>query len=291
MKRKRGWLFYPLIIVALLLCAFPAHAGTPTLPHAFYGTLTIDGSPAAVGTVVKAKVGGVECGSITTTVAGQYGGSGAFEQKLAVSGEIDTGATIYFYANNVEADQTYAFSSGAVTELNLTVETPADTTAPTVVSTVPANGASNVAVDTTVTVTFSEAMKASTITTGSFTLVADSTSVSGSVSYNSGTYTATFTPSADLSEDTTCTATLSTAITDAAGNPLASAYSWSFDTIGAVVPGDATGDGVVDARDITKVERIIAGLDAATPGADATEDGLIDARDITKVEMIIAGLG
>lgn len=57
MKRKRGWLFYPLMIVALLLCAVPAYADTPTLPHAFYGTLTISGSSAAVGTVVKAKVG------------------------------------------------------------------------------------------------------------------------------------------------------------------------------------------------------------------------------------------
>jgi hypothetical protein len=290
MKRKRGWLFYPLIIVALLLCAFPVHADTPTLPHAFYGTLTINDSAAAVGTVVKAKVGGVECGSITTTVAGQYGGSGAFDAKLTVSGDIATGATIYFYANDIEADQTYAFSAGAVTELNLTAEAPADTTPPTVSSVSPAADATDVAIDTTVSVTFSEAMDESTITTGSFTLVADSTSVSGSVSYNSGTYTATFTPSADLPEDTACTATLSTAITDAAGNPLVSAYSWSFATIGAVVPGDATGDGLVDARDITKVERIIAGLDAATPGADATEDGLIDARDITKVEMIIAGL-
>ncbi|MBI4284371.1 MAG: hypothetical protein HY670_00505 [Chloroflexi bacterium] len=34
-------------------------------------------------------------------------------------------------------------------------------------------------------------------------------------------------------------------------------------------PGDANGDGVVDALDITKVERIIAGLDALTYGADA----------------------
>jgi hypothetical protein len=389
MKRKRGWLFYPLIIVALLLCAIPAYAGAPTLPHAFYGTLTINSSSAAVGTVVKAKVGGVECGSITTTVAGHYGGSGAFDAKLLVSGEIGTGATIYFYANDYEADQTYAFSSGDVTELNLTVEVSSDTTppsviitaltpdptndntptftgtatddlsaissveyrvdsgswlaasasdgafdsisegytfttaalsdgahtvyvratdsaanttleanyasdsftvdtiAPSVVSTLPANGASNVAVGTAVTATFSEAMKASTITTSSFTLGG----VSGSVSYNSGTYKATFTPSANLSYDTSYTANLSTAITDAAGNPLASAYSWSFDTIETVVPGDATGDGLVDARDITKVERIIASLDAATPGADATEDGLIDARDITKVEMIIAGLG
>ena len=65
---------------------------------------------------------------------------------------------------------------------------------------------------------------------------------------------------------------------------------------GAVVPvsatsevvGDATEDGVVDVRDLTKVERIIALLDAETRGADATQDGVVDARDITKVERIIA---
>ena len=121
MKRKRRWLLCPLIIVALLLCAIPAYADIPAMPHAFYGTLTISGSPAPVGTVVTAKVGGVQCGSITTTVAGQYGGSGAFDPKLNVTGEIETGATIYFYANGSVASQTYAFSPGAVTQLNLTV--------------------------------------------------------------------------------------------------------------------------------------------------------------------------
>jgi hypothetical protein len=105
--------------------------------------------------------------------------------------------------------------------------TVADTTPPTVVSTSPTNGASGVAVDTVVTATFSEAMNDSTITTSSFTLAG----VSGSVSYNSGTYTATFTPTVDLAHETTYTATLSTAITDAAGNSLASAYSWSFTTV------------------------------------------------------------
>ncbi|MFC1933846.1 S8 family serine peptidase [Chloroflexota bacterium] len=56
-------------------------------------------------------------------------------------------------------------------------------------------------------------------------------------------------------------------------------------------PGDANGDGVVNAVDIPNVEIIIAKLDSPTVGADATQDGKIDARDITKVEMIIAGLG
>ena len=58
-----------------------------------------------------------------------------------------------------------------------------------------------------------------------------------------------------------------------------------------VLPGDADGDGKVNAVDITKVERIIALLDPETPGVDANQDGNVNALDITKVEMIIAGIG
>ncbi|GAH68193.1 unnamed protein product, partial [marine sediment metagenome] len=54
--------------------------------------------------------------------------------------------------------------------------------------------------------------------------------------------------------------------------------------------GDANRDGSIDALDITKVEKVIAGLDAATAGADANLDGDINACDITKVERVIAGL-
>jgi len=112
-------------------------------------------------------------------------------------------------------------------------------------------------------------MDPSTITASSFTLTGSV--VSGTVTYNSSTKTATFTPDANLAAGTTYTATLSPAIT-------------------SVVPGDANGDGAINALDITKVERIIAGLDAETLGADANEDGNINALDITKVERIIAGL-
>jgi len=105
-----------------------------------------------------------------------------------------------------------------------------DTTPPTVASVSPVADATDVAIDTAVSATFNEAMDELTITTSSFTL----DGVSGSVSYDSGTYTATFTPSASLAQNTTYTATLSTAITDTAGNPLAE-YSWGFTTEGAVV--------------------------------------------------------
>ena len=64
--------------------------------------------------------------------------------------------------------------------------------------------------------------------------------------------------------------------------------SGSFEIV--VLPGDANGDGVINALDITKVERIILELDPETPGADANCDGNINAQDITKIELIILGL-
>ncbi|MCH8346828.1 MAG: hypothetical protein IIC87_07890, partial [Chloroflexi bacterium] len=48
------------------------------------GTVKVAGSDAQVGTVITAKVGGVERGSITTTEAGKYGGPDAADPKLVV---------------------------------------------------------------------------------------------------------------------------------------------------------------------------------------------------------------
>ncbi|MFC1968838.1 Ig-like domain-containing protein, partial [Chloroflexota bacterium] len=106
-----------------------------------------------------------------------------------------------------------------------------DTTPPTVTNTSPIDAATDVAADTVVTATFDGPMDVSTITTGSFTL--EGSSVSGTVTYDGGTNTATFTPDADLAYNHEYTAILGTAITDAAGNPLASPsppYQWSFTT-------------------------------------------------------------
>jgi hypothetical protein len=91
-----------------------------------------------------------------------------------------------------------------------------------VVSTVPANAASGVAIGDNVTATFSEAMSAASITTASFTLTDGVTPVTGVVTYAGGT--ASFNPDADLDSSTAYTATITTGVEDEAGNNLASNF-------------------------------------------------------------------
>jgi hypothetical protein len=57
-----------------------------------------------------------------------------------------------------------------------------------------------------------------------------------------------------------------------------------------IVAGDANADGVVNAGDITKVERIIMGLDAPNVNADTNQDGNINMGDVVKISRIIRGL-
>ena len=100
---------------------------------------------------------------------------------------------------------------------------------PTVVSTVPANGAAAVAVNTLVSATFSKSMNAATINATTFTLTGPgATPVAGTVSY-AGT-TATFTPTAVLASSTLFTATITTGAKDPTGAPLAANSAWTFTT-------------------------------------------------------------
>jgi hypothetical protein len=102
-------------------------------------------------------------------------------------------------------------------------------TVPSVVSTVPANGATNVAVNTPISATFSMAMAPTSITSSTFTVTGPSGAVAGAVSY--GGLTATFVPTAALAYATTYTGTITTGATDPGGTPLFGNYVWTFTTI------------------------------------------------------------
>jgi hypothetical protein len=51
-------------------------------------------------------------------------------------------------------------------------------------------------------------------------------------------------------------------------------------------PGDANGDGIINAADVATVGKIIVGLEGATSSADATQDGTVNTADITKAEAM-----
>ncbi|MFN3533000.1 MAG: Ig-like domain-containing protein [Candidatus Brocadia sp.] len=98
-------------------------------------------------------------------------------------------------------------------------------------STNPSSGAMNVAVNTTVSATFSMYVNGSTVTTETFKLQSKDGEVNGSVSTNGATVT--FTPSTKLAYNTKYTATLTQKIQAAnyAGTTMDSDYSWSFTTV------------------------------------------------------------
>jgi len=109
---------------------------------------------------------------------------------------------------------------------SFTTEAVPDTTPPTVISTIPSNGGTNVSTGAQIAVSFSEAVK--NVTGATFHLTTGATSVPGTVTLSGAT--ATFAPSQPLSNATTYAATVTTGVSDLTGNPLALSYSWSFTT-------------------------------------------------------------
>ena len=114
-----------------------------------------------------------------------------------------------------------------------------DTTAPTITSVAPGDGATAVAANANVVVTFSEAMDTAA-TQGAFSLVrsGDGSRVSGAFSWSGNTMT--FNPTADLAKGTEYTARVTTAAKDRAGNALAAENVWRFRTVTTVTSYPAT---------------------------------------------------
>jgi fibronectin type 3 domain-containing protein len=122
-----------------------------------------------------------------------------------------------------------------------------DTTAPTVTSTMPANGATNVSISTGICLNFSEGINSSAWNSTNVMLKdAGNTSLPGFLStyeyYYDGTtscYGPSFRPSSALNYNTTYTLSV-TGITDNAGNAMTTPYSLSFSTAVVGTPSGLT---------------------------------------------------
>lgn len=107
---------------------------------------------------------------------------------------------------------------------------PQETVLPMIDATIPANLAGNITINTPITATFSEPMDSATINGANFKVSSAGVPVAGTVNYDTASNTATFVPVAPLAFSTTYSASITTAVSDPAGNHLPLDKVWSFTT-------------------------------------------------------------
>jgi hypothetical protein len=106
---------------------------------------------------------------------------------------------------------------------------PTDTTAPTVINTIPKNNATGVSRTNNITAAFSEMVTNVNTTTFTLTPTNGTTNVSAKVTYNSTGDRWVLNPDVTLSPTTSYTATITSGVTDLAGNAFAGT-TWTFTT-------------------------------------------------------------
>ena len=108
----------------------------PQLPHTFYGTVEVAGSPATAGIAIEATGVGVRSNisgnPVNTLPDSTYGKANFTSQTLVVQGNIAPGTPLNFYVGGIRAEvydvaaggpwkETYPYEAGGYTELNLRV--------------------------------------------------------------------------------------------------------------------------------------------------------------------------
>jgi len=93
-----------------------------------------------------------------------------------------------------------------------------------ILSTTPANGATEVSTTSTIRVTFTKPVEASTVTSTTFSV----SGVAGTITYDEPTRTATLTPSVPLAVYTSYTGTITTGVETPEGGHLEEPFTWSF---------------------------------------------------------------
>jgi hypothetical protein len=164
----------------------------------------------------------------TTPVLGLVSGLGnsvSFIPTLSLSPLTVYTAKITMAAKNMDGsaiakDTTWTFTTGDVI--------------PKILTTDPTKLATNVALNKSVTATFSAPMSSATLTSSTFTLMNGAINIVGVVSYTG--VVATFNPNNDLKSNTVYTATIKAGVKNVNGTPLAKDSVWTFTTATVLAP-------------------------------------------------------
>jgi len=192
------------------LIATFSEAMTPASISSTTFTLTGPGSTTVIGAVTY-----IAAGSVATFIP-----AASLTPSSAYTATITTGAKDL---SGTAMAQNYVWT--------FTTAAAANSTPPTVISTIPLNGATGVPLNQIVSATFSTAMNPATINSATFKLTGPgATAVSGLLAYAAIGNTLTFTPTANLTPSTLYTATITTGAQNLAGIALASNFVWTFTT-------------------------------------------------------------
>lgn len=159
-----------------------------------------------------------------------------------------------------------------------------DTNAPLVVSTIPVDLADDQVTNINIAVTFNEEMDADTISDTTFILTQDGTTIDGDVTYAG--VIATLNPLLNLELETEYVVTVTTDVTDLAGNPLTTEETWSFVTGPVAANGPAPVD-LGDAGDFVILAK--SGIDTVPTSLVVGDIGVspIDATALTGFSLML----
>ena len=90
--------------------------GTPGQPQQFYGTVTVDNTSAPAGTLVSARIAGVQVAAALSDAQGRYG----YLPQLFINC-CTASMIIDFYVNGIKAAQTATYNPGEITRLDLSL--------------------------------------------------------------------------------------------------------------------------------------------------------------------------
>ncbi|MFP5206620.1 MAG: Ig-like domain-containing protein [Acidobacteriota bacterium] len=221
----KTWSFTTAAPPALIVSSmFPANGATnvsvTSALTATFSQAMNAGSLTSSTFTVTAQGGGAVAGAVTynaATMTAAFAPAASLAYNTQYTATVTTGASA---------------SSGAMLAGNVSWNfTTQKAPVPTIASTAPVSGATNVAVNSAVTVTFGMAMNASTITSSTFTVTPQGGSaLAGTVTYDAATMTATFTPAASLNYSTQYTAAITTGAQTTNGGALSANFTWSFTT-------------------------------------------------------------